>query len=199
VRIGQHEGCRAGGVGKTCRGLDTPERSCYSGISSAGTGLLIEAEKEVLVMVTRLPNRMQERAFPGFGLSNLIDDLFRDFDRIGFETPTAFGRTDVYEKDQKLVYETELPGMKKTDIEVKIEEERLIISGELQRDESIDRQNYFRMGRRYGRFQRSYPIPMEQLDTSKVRAQFEDGILRVSIPLRESIAQRRKPLEVKID
>jgi len=150
-------------------------------------------------MVTRLPRRMQEPPFPGFGLSNLIDDLFRDFDRIGFEAPAAFGRTDVYEKDQNIVYETELPGMKKKDIEVKIEEERLVISGELKRDDSIDRENYFRMGRRYGRFQRSYPIPIEQLDTGKIRAQFQDGILRISIPLKESIAQRRKPLEVEIE
>lgn len=150
-------------------------------------------------MITRLPRRTQDPAFSGFGLSNLIDDLFRDVDRIGFEGSSAFGRTDVYEKDQTLIYDTELPGMRKADIEVKIEEERLVISGELRRDESIDHEDYFRMGRRYGRFQRSYPIPMEQLDTSKIKAQFEEGILRVSIPMKESIAQRRKPLEVKIE
>ncbi len=150
-------------------------------------------------MVSRLPRLMQESVFPGFGLSNLIDDLFRDFDRIGLEGPTAFGRTDVYEKDQKLIYETELPGMTKRDIEVRIEENKLVISGDLKRDESIDLEDYFRMGRRYGRFQRSFPIPTNQLETSKVKAQFDDGILRVSIPLKESIAERRKPLEIKIE
>lgn len=40
---------------------------------------------------------------------------------------------------------------------------------------------------------------MDQLETSKVKARFEDGILRVSIPLKESIVEKRKPLEIKID
>jgi len=147
---------------------------------------------------TRLP-RMLDEPMANLGLSNLIDYFFRDFDRIGFDGISSFGRTDVYEKDQKLVYETELPGMKKKDLEVKILDDRLIISGEIKRDESIDREDYFRMDRRYGRFQRSFPVPSDQLETGKIKAQFEDGILRVSIPLKESIVEKRKPVTVQVE
>jgi HSP20 family protein len=150
-------------------------------------------------MVSRLPRVQDNSGFSNLGISNLIDLFFRDFDRIGLESFSGFGRADVYEQDGALVYAAELPGMKKEDLEVTIHEDKLIISGEVKRDESIDRENYFRMGRRYGRFQRAFPVPTQNLETSKVSARFEDGILRVSIPLKESMVEKRKPLEVKID
>jgi len=150
-------------------------------------------------MVSRLPRLMDDSGFSNLGISNLIDHFFRDFDRIGLESFSGFGRADVYEKDGALIYATELPGMKKKDLEVKIHDDKLVIRGEVKRDESIDRENYFRMGRRYGRFQRAFPVPTENLETSKIKAQFEDGILRVSIPLKESIVEKKKPLEIKVD
>jgi HSP20 family protein len=150
-------------------------------------------------MMNRLPKLLDDAGFESLGLPNLIDHFFRDFDRIGLESFSGYGRADVYERDGALVYETELPGMKKSDLEVKIQDDRLVISGEIKRDESIHRESYFRMGRRYGRFQRAFPIPTENLETHKVKAQFEDGILRVSIPLKESIVEKRKPLEIKVD
>jgi len=133
------------------------------------------------------------------GISNLIDHFFRDFDRIGLESFSNFGLADIYENGGALVYEVELPGMKKDALEVKIHDDRLIISGEVKRDEAVDRENYFRMSRHYGRFQRAFAVPIESLETSKVSARFEDGILRVSIPLKESLVEQRKPLEVRID
>ncbi len=150
-------------------------------------------------MMNRLPRLLEDTGFSNLGISNLIDHFFRDFDRIGLESFSGFGRADVYEREGKLVYETELPGMKKSGLEVKIQDDRLVISGEIKRDESISRESYFRMGRRYGRFQRAYPIPTDNLETGKVKAQFEDGILRVSIPLKESIVEKRKPLEIPVE
>jgi HSP20 family protein len=150
-------------------------------------------------MLNRLPSLLEESPFSGLGISNLIDRFFRDFDRIGLESFSGFGRADVYEKDGNLIYETELPGTKKKDIEVKVQDDQLVIRGETKRDETIQRENYFRMGRSYGRFQRAFPIPTENLEVGKVKAQFEDGILRVSIPLKESIVDKRKPIEIKVE
>lgn len=150
-------------------------------------------------MVSRLPSLLDDSGFSNLGISNLIDHFFRDFDRIGLESFSRFGRADVYEKDGKLVYETELPGMRKENLEVKIHDDQLVVSGEVKRDESIERENYFRMGRRYGRFQRAFPIPTENLETGNVKAQFEDGILRVSIPMKKSIVEKRNPLEIEVE
>ncbi len=132
-------------------------------------------------------------------LPRLMDEFLSDFGRVGSDVATSFGRTDVYEKDKQLVFETELPGVKREDVQVRVEEGQLVISGEVKRREEIDREQYFRVGRRYGRFQRSFPLPAEMVDRSKVVAKFEDGILRVSAPLRESIKERDKSIEVKVE
>lgn len=129
----------------------------------------------------------------------MLDEFFRDFDRLGFDITPSFGRTDVYEKDQSLVFETELPGVNKDEISVKVDDDQLVISGEVKRREEIDRENYFRIGRRYGRFQRSFPLPADLVEKDKIKARFENGILIVTVPLVESIKKKEKPIEVKVE
>jgi HSP20 family protein len=131
--------------------------------------------------------------------SRLLDGLLSDFDRVGCDVAASFGRTDVYEKNKELVFETELPGVRKDDVQVRVEDDQLVISGEVKRKEEVERDQYFRIGRRYGRFQRSFPLPADLIDKSRVAARFEDGILRVSAPLRESIVEREKAVEVKVE
>jgi HSP20 family protein len=133
------------------------------------------------------------------GLSRFIDDFFRDFDDVGFAIAPSFGRTDIYEKDKNLVFETELPGTKKDEIEIKVEKNQLVISGEMKRGEEVKEENYFRIGRHYGRFQRCFPLPEEGVEKEKVKARFEDGILKVMVPLKQSIKEKEKPIEVKVE
>lgn len=132
-------------------------------------------------------------------LSRMIDDFFGDFDRVGFDLAPSFGRTDVYERDKTLVFETELPGVKKDEITIKVEDDQLTISGEVKRNEEIDRESYFRIGRRYGRFQRCYPLPVDLIDKDGIKARFEDGILTITAPMRESIKEKEKPIEVSVE
>ena len=152
--------------------------------------------------MTRLPELWREPFTLSTRLSRLMDEFFGDFDRSLFFDWTpfeAFGRTDIYEKDGKLVYETELPGVKKDEIEIKVEDGRPVISGEVKRDERIEREHYFRIGRHYGKFQRCFPLPEQADDPKKIKASFEDGILRVTVPLRESLKEKEKPIEIKVE
>jgi HSP20 family protein len=152
-------------------------------------------------MTTRLPTLWTEPFALSTRLNRLMDEFFGDFDRSLFDwTPIeTFGRTDVYEKDGKLFYETELPGVKREDVEIKVEDGRLTISGEVKRDERIERENYFRIGRHYGKFQRVFPLPEQAEDAKKIKASFEDGILRVTVPLRESLKEKERPIEIKVE
>lgn len=150
-------------------------------------------------MIRRLPAVRRGPFLLESNLSRMVDDMFSDFHRIGFDVSPSFGRTDVYEKDRALVFETELPGVKKDEIAIKIEDDQLVISGEVKRSEEIDRESYFRVGRRYGRFQRCFPLPAELIQKEDIKATFEDGILRVSAPLRESIKEKEKPLEIAVE
>ena len=150
-------------------------------------------------MVTRLPELRRGPFIVGTGLSRMIDDLFRDFDSVGFDLAPSFGRTDIYEKDKALVFETELPGLTREDIELKVEDDSLIVSGETKRNEEIDRENYFRIGRQYGRIRRAFPLPAELIERDSIKAKFDDGILRVTVPLKESIKEKQAPIEISVE
>ncbi len=132
-----------------------------------------------------------------FGMSRRMDQLFNEF-FTDWPEATSFGRTDVYEKDGNLVFESELPGVKREDINIKVEEGRLIVTGETRREEKIEEENFFRMGRRYGKFQRAFPLPEEVSDPKRIQAKFQDGILKISVPLRQSLKEKEKPIEIKI-
>ncbi len=104
----------------------------------------------------------------------------------GFEQgfgPFGPGRTDIYIKDRTLVIETELPGVKKEDIRVQVEDGKLIVTGEVHRSEEVREENYIRMGRSYGAFRRVFPLPEEVEDPRKIKARFENGVLRIEVPL----------------
>ena len=147
--------------------------------------------------MARLPSIWEEPFRLTSRLGRWIDEFFRDFEPsiFGFE---SFGRTDIYEKDGKLVYETELPGVKKEDIDIRVEDGRLVITGEVKRTEEIAEENYYRMGRRYGRFQRVFPLPEEIDDPKKIQAKFEDGILKVIVPLKRPLREERA-IEIEIE
>jgi len=151
------------------------------------------------MIVRRLPAVRRGPFLMESGLSNLVDDFFRDFDRVGFDVSPSFGRTDVYEKDKALVFETELPGMKRDDVSIKIEDDQLVISGEVKRQDDVEEENYFRIGRRYGQFQRCFPLPAEQIDRKGIKARFEDGILKVRVPLMQAIKEKEKPIEIPVE
>ncbi len=150
-------------------------------------------------MIRRLPELRREPFLLGTGLSRLVDELFRDFDRIGFDIAPSVGRTDVYEKDRNLVFETELPGMKKENLDIKVEDAKLVISGETKRSEDVKEEHYFRIGRQYGRVQRCFPLPADLVDKKAIKAKFEDGILKVTVPLKESIKEKEQPIEITVE
>ena len=149
-------------------------------------------------MIRRLPDVRRGPFMLESSLSRMLDDVFRDFDRVGFDMAPSFGRTDVYEKEKSLVFETELPGVKKEEVSIRVEDDKLTISGEVKRNEEIDRDDYFRVGRRYGRFQRCFPLPADLIDKDAIKASFEDGILTITAPMKESIKEKEKPIEISI-
>ena len=151
------------------------------------------------MMMKRLPAVRRGPFLLENNLSRLVDEMFGDFHRIGFDVTSSLGRTDVYERDQALVFETELPGVKKDEIAIKVEDDQLIVSGEVKRSDEIDKESYFRVGRRYGRFQRCFPLPADLIQKDGIKARFEDGILSVTAPMKESIKEKEKPIEIAVE
>lgn len=96
---------------------------------------------------------------------------------------------DIYEKDEKIFFEAEVPGFKKDDLHVDVKGKIVTISGE-SKSEREENANSYRKERRYGRFERSFQLGFEA-DGDAVEAKHENGILTVSItkPKEQQIKQ----------
>lgn len=102
---------------------------------------------------------------------------------------------DIYETDNEIVLKAELPGVKKEDVKVDIENNVLTLRGERKFEEETKKENFVRIERSYGNFLRSFSLPTA-VDTSKINAEFKDGILQVILPKREE--SKPKTIEVKV-
>ena len=103
---------------------------------------------------------------------------------------------DIFETDKELVLKMELPGIKKDDVHVMIENNVLTVRGERQMEEKVERENYHRMERTYGEFVRSFTLP-PFVDGKHIKADFKEGLLKVTLPKVENA--RPKEIEVKVN
>jgi HSP20 family protein len=103
---------------------------------------------------------------------------------------------DVREDEDGIHVSTELPGLGKDDVNVTVENGMLSISGEKKREveEGDENKGYHLVERRYGRFERSFTLP-RGVDTEKVSARFENGVLNVDLP--KSAKAKPKQIAVK--
>lgn len=102
---------------------------------------------------------------------------------------------DIVEDDKEYVIKAELPEIRKEDLSVRVENGVLNISGERKLEKEEKNRKYHRVERAYGSFVRSFTLP-ENADSSKVNAEFKDGVLRVHLAKSESA--KPKAIDVKI-
>ena len=125
--------------------------------------------------------------------------LFRDafssqLDETELSTRSWAPPVDIYETDNDIVLKAELPGVDSKDVEVRVEDNTLYLKGERKFEKEVKDQNYHRIERSYGSFARSFSLP-SSISTDKVKAEFKDGLLTISMPKREEA----KPKTVKIE
>lgn len=145
--------------------------------------------------------RPQLANWPSFGrLFELRDDL----DRL-FESPLAeltrstqllggwAPALDMFEDKDNVVVRAELPGMKKEEIEVSVHDGCLTLSGERKSEQKTDEGSAHRSERFFGRFQRTISLPTP-VCVDKVKAQYKDGILSVTLPK----AEEAKPKHIDV-
>jgi len=118
-------------------------------------------------------------------------DLTRDNQFMGGWVPAI----DLYENKDVLTVKAELPGMKKSDIEVSLHDNLLTISGE-RKQESKEQSSEYRTERFVGRFQRTFTLPT-QVNAEKITAAYEDGVLTVVMPKAEAVKPKLIPVTVK--
>ncbi len=104
-----------------------------------------------------------------------------------------FPMLDMKEDAESIVVNIEVPGVKKDDIKVTLRGNQLIVTGERKFEKEKKDETYHRIERSYGKFQRVITIPVE-VDQSKIKATYENGILSITLPKTE----KEKPKEIEI-
>ncbi len=130
--------------------------------------------------------------FHGF-FDRVFDNFWNDSDFVANGEAgqrTWLPAVDIYENDDAFVATADLPGLKKDDIDVSLEDSVLTVSGERKFETSEGEGTYRRVERAYGTFRRSFTLP-RGVDGAKVEAKFEDGVLTLTLPKTE-IAKGRK-------
>jgi HSP20 family protein len=122
------------------------------------------------------------------------------FNYVPYEGIAAQGNwappVDIYETESKdLVIKAELPDMTREDIEVTVEHNVLTLKGTKKLPGDVKEEQFRRVERNYGTFNRSFTLP-NTVDSSKVSAEYKNGVLTVKLPYREEARPRTINVEV---
>lgn len=88
---------------------------------------------------------------------------------------------DIFETNEAIVLKAELPGITAQDISVEVKDNTLTLKGEKKFEKEVKEENYHRVERSYGSFQRAFTLP-GTIHQEKVKAKFKDGILEITLP-----------------
>ncbi len=139
---------------------------------------------------------------------------FRDFDAL-FErmAPSALGRwprlfseqgvpvewapaADISETDKEYLVKAELPGVKREDVKITLDDGLISITGERKQEKEEKDEKRHRVERFYGTFSRSFSLP-ENVDDKAIRAESKEGVLYVHIP--KAKAEKPKSVQIKVE
>ena len=119
-------------------------------------------------------------------------NFFNDF--FGTNNAPMELRTDISDKGDAFVLEADLPGFKKDDIKIDLENDRLTIKAERHSEHEDNRNGYVRRERHFGSFERSFDV--SGIDTSGIRANYTDGVLTLTLPKRPELVPDTRSIAI---
>jgi len=127
------------------------------------------------------------------------DEVGRWFDALdkkkkGQKTAVWAPDVDIKETDSEIRIKADLPGMKKEDIDISVDEDQLVIKGERREEKEEKDKDYVRVERNYGSFYRSFNIGVP-VKSDQVKASYKEGVLELVLPK----AEAKKPKKIKIE
>ncbi len=131
-------------------------------------------------------------------LQNRVNRLFQETSLgqdEGLTTTSSFvPPVDIYETEQNIVLKMEVPGVEQKDLDIRIENQTITIRGERKFEQEVKEDNFHRVERRYGSFQRSFSLP-NTVNPEQVTADYESGVLKVTLAKRAEA----KPKQIKVN
>jgi HSP20 family protein len=140
------------------------------------------------------------RRDPFLNLANWQEQVSRMFDgafpgRTDTSTMTTWAPSvDIYETENELVLKADVPDLSEKDLDIRVENNMLTISGERKFEQKVKEENYLRIERAYGSFSRSFSLP-NTISSENIKAEYKNGVLTVEMPKRAE----SKPKQVKIN
>lgn len=126
-------------------------------------------------------------------LNSVFDDFFNDFFNDFFDSNVSrrFSPTcDIQEAKGHYLVSIDMPGMKKDDLKIEVNDGILSISGERHSSfSSNEGDSYIRREKSYGKFQRTFSLP-QSVNETEIEANFQDGVLNIAIPKQEKAKGR---------
>jgi len=110
----------------------------------------------------------------------------------GMWTPAV----DIYETAESVVVKAELPGLTREQVGIEVKDGILTLKGERKVEKEVKEENYHRIERAYGTFQRSFSLPAS-VDQEKISATLKEGVLEVTLPKREQAKPKQINVSVK--
>ena len=136
--------------------------------------------------LTSLQDRMNQLFSRQFGSSGRNSEQSLGF--ANFIPPV-----DIFEDDHNITIQAEVPGVSEKDLDIRLENNILIISGERKLENEEKKENFHRIERSYGRFSRSFSLPAT-VNPDSVNAEFDNGVLKITI----AKSEEAKPRQIKI-
>jgi len=103
---------------------------------------------------------------------------------------------DIYDSKDNIMVKADIPGMKKEEIDVSVQDDTLVIKGEKKQEKEVKEKDFVRTERFYGTFNRSIRLPAE-VDSTKVSATYKNGVLEIILPKKEEAKQKQLKIEIK--
>jgi HSP20 family protein len=116
--------------------------------------------------------------------------------RLLAQIPLGMPRLDMFEQDGYLVIQADVPGVKKEDLQVELDDGDLVIQGETRSENEVKEDQYYRVERRTGRFYRRVPLPFD-VKPDDIQAAMNDGLLEVRIAKPAETRSTAKRIAVK--
>jgi len=138
-----------------------------------------------MTMITRID--------PFRELASLFENFTEGTGKAQLQAGSFVPPVDVYEDEHSLILKLDMPGVNEEDLDVQLENSTLTVKGERKFEKEEKEENFHRIERRYGSFQRTFRVP-STVDPEHVDAQYDKGVLKLTMAKRAEA----KPKQIKI-
>ena len=130
-------------------------------------------------------------------MSRIFDEALMEYKgSSGLASGAWMPPVDIYETADSIILKAELPGIEIKDVSIEVEQSVITLKGERRFNKNLSEENYHRMERFYGTFQREFSLP-HVVDKEAIKANFLDGVLEITVP--KAVEKPTKSVKIRVD